>query len=50
MTYNAPYFTVTAGDCVTAGRGGHHPHMGRVRASFRKAFLKKRGVVGGPIW
>ncbi len=38
MTYNAPYFTVTAGDCVTAEEA--IILMGRVRGVFPKAFLK----------
>lgn len=38
IAYNSPYFTVTAGDCVTAEEA--IILMGRVKATFPKAFLK----------
>ncbi len=36
ISYNAPYFTVTAGDCVTAEEA--IILMGRIRGTFPKAF------------
>lgn len=36
ISYNAPYFTVTAGDCVTAEEA--IILMGRIRETFPKAF------------
>lgn len=36
ISYNAPYFTVTAGDCVTSEEA--IVLMGRIRATFPKAF------------
>ncbi len=36
ISYSAPYFTVTAGDCVTAEEA--IVLMGRIRATFPKAF------------
>ena len=36
ISYNAPYFTVTAGDCVTAEEA--IILMGRIRTTFPKAF------------
>lgn len=38
IAYNSPYFTVTAGDCVTAEEA--IILMGKVKATFPKAFLK----------
>lgn len=42
MTYNSPYFTVTAGNCVTAEEA--IILMGKVKGLFPKAFLKNEDL------